>query len=690
MQAYLLELENVRFTVTYSISDEVVKTHEQTKSSYGRLGFAYGGLIISKLLFHSKYPEILGNLSVSDQWLVKNDSANNFELAVDFLDLLERINQMKIMILNTFDAGKSHSLTSSGQCRLSALIPCINDSAKLFDLLSKTLKILHRSLPWDTLSGHRQRFRSVYTMLGELYEKLNTFQYLRGIVQIPRLSGDISRFMKSLHRMEETPVYEATPQQFVEEVDLAASEANDLISVDDSLHTSMAYMQQEYSDLSSKYQAALQMLQEERIFREGLQKDMLEKVEGYKNEIQVLKLNLVESERCNQENLERFEATAKAAEVATATTNQTTVDADKLEKLKAAYQKLRADHITLIREKAEMEKQLKESSEEKTSKNQEIFLEINNLLGKYSFLKSNSASNMSEIKECFLDLDANIVKYAKSAEEKDKIIAQKESDMRLLEFNCSERSLSSKEELRNTQKLIPELEEKLKHSEGELESIRNLLSAEVNQKTELQERCNHLEANLNNAEELWRSNLTYQLQLLSNRLITKTSLKSSGKKDSTPQMRTIYDPNVIPNPQNLVTNDSVNPLKIDTSIQQSNENNQHSMNGEEDLQNPSKPVKERLGRLCTVHDVLFYIMFTIMELQPYTNITENFDITDLLKTALELSVLAQNENHEKLNDSWASFLRETETKLSSINKITDWDPSDHVDKEIYDMQVNET
>ena len=183
--------------IFYLFSDEVVKTHEQTKSSYGRLGFAYAGLIISKLLFHAKYPDISGNLNLPDQWLLKNDAANNFELAIDFLDLLERINQMKIMILNTFDSGKSHSLTASGQCRLSALIPCINDSAKIFDLLSKTMKILHRSLPWDTLSGHRQRFRSVYSMLGELYEKLNTFQYLRGIVQIPRLSGDISKFISS-------------------------------------------------------------------------------------------------------------------------------------------------------------------------------------------------------------------------------------------------------------------------------------------------------------------------------------------------------------------------------------------------------------------------------------------------------------------------------------------------------------
>ena len=112
------------------------------------------------------------------------------------------------------------------------------------------MKILHRSLPWDTLSGHRQRFRSVYSMLGELYEKLNTFQYLRGIVQIPRLSGDISKFISSLHRIEEHPT---TREEYVEEVDTAGSEVNDLISVDDSLHTSMAYIQQEYSDLSSKY-----------------------------------------------------------------------------------------------------------------------------------------------------------------------------------------------------------------------------------------------------------------------------------------------------------------------------------------------------------------------------------------------------------------------------------------------------
>ena len=621
-------------------------------------------------------------MNVPDQWLVKNDAANNFELAVDFLDLLERINQMKEMILNTFDAGKSHSLTNSGQCRLSALIPCINDSAKLFDLLSKTMKILHRSLPWDTLHGHRQRFRSVYNKLGDLYEKLNTFQYLRGIVQIPRLSGDISRFMSSLHRMEDTtPSYGSTQDEFNEEVDMAGSEVNDLISVDDSLHASMAYIQQEYSDLSSKYQAVLQMLQEERMYREGLQKDMAEREEGFKDEIQVLKMNLLESERCNQENLEKFEASVAAAEAASVSSSNNSADADKLEKLKAAYQKLRSDHIILIRQKADTEKQLKDTIEEKTSKNQEMFSEVNKFLGKRDFLKTKSVSNINQMKESLQDMDENIDKFIKDVEEKDRSINQLESEKRLLEFNCGEKSLASKEELRKVQKIIPELNEKIKLSESEIESLKKSIAAELENRSELMTKCTNLETSLNETEAVWRSKLISQLQQLSKRLMITSRAKSQGNNDVVPQMTTIYDHHIIADPRSIILNRQGN---ISLSLQNNN-NNQNIMNGSSSLDSTT-----RLHSLCTIHDMLFYIMFTIMELQPYASITENLHISDLLTSACQLAVLLQNEpeNVEKLTPLWDKFLLETESKLRSINGITEWDPADEVDKEIYEMQVS--
>ena len=91
-----------------------------------------------------------------------------------------------------------------------------------------------------------------------------------------------------------------------------------------------------------------------------------------------------------------------------------------------------------------------------------------------------------------------------------------------------------------------------------------------------------------------------------------------------------------------------------------------------------------------MQDMLFYIMFTIMELQPYANITENLHIDGLLASACQLAELLQNKTEndsEKLETLWQNFLSQTEMKLNSINGITEWDPADEVDKEIYEMQV---
>ena len=95
-----------------------------------------------------------------------------------------------------------------------------------------------------------------------------------------------------------------------------------------------------------------------------------------------------------------------------------------------------------------------------------------------------------------------------------------------------------------------------------------------------------------------------------------------------------------------------------------------------------------------MQDMLFYIMFTIMELQPYANITDNLHIDDLLTSAYQLAELLQNKveddlDVEKLEPLWQNFLTQTETKLNSINGITEWDPTDEVDKEIYEMQVTQ-
>jgi len=83
-------------------------------------------------------------------------------------------------------------MTASGQCRLSAVIACTHDSSKIVDVLGKMFRTLHRHLSWDTLAGHRQRFKEIYEELRKIYLKLSTIQYLRGILQVKTELSEIN------------------------------------------------------------------------------------------------------------------------------------------------------------------------------------------------------------------------------------------------------------------------------------------------------------------------------------------------------------------------------------------------------------------------------------------------------------------------------------------------------------------
>lgn len=104
-----------------------------------------------------------------------------------FFGLHSIIQNICPLVFNSQKPGNSNSMTSSGQCRLAPLIPCIQDSSHLYDYIVKLLFKLHSSklyirviqwnciktwhlvmllmssaletgLPQDILVGHRDRF----------------------------------------------------------------------------------------------------------------------------------------------------------------------------------------------------------------------------------------------------------------------------------------------------------------------------------------------------------------------------------------------------------------------------------------------------------------------------------------------------------------------------------------------------
>ena len=316
-----------------SLIDEVCRSHAQlAKSSYGQLVGNYGRMILGKLAFHSRNQSVPGNFGMKNK-LETVEAGELFEMGVEFLDQLEATCVFMKSIFNSFELGnKSISLTAAGQCRLAALVPCTHDTSRLLELTTNLIRLLHLALPFDTLEGHRQRFQMIHKELRKLYEDMSHILFLRSMVQIPRLAEDITHFFETLKAMSSTTHHHEEPTYDM--IKHEEDEDGELVSVaDESVDASMAYIQQEYSDLSSRYQMVLQMLESEQQLR-------------------------AQQEQENVKLKEQVEALRQASDFSQVSNDNSGIVDEKLEKLKAAYQKLRTDHITVLRQKGELDKKL--------------------------------------------------------------------------------------------------------------------------------------------------------------------------------------------------------------------------------------------------------------------------------------------------------------------------------------------
>lgn len=101
-------------------------------------------------------------------------------------------------VFGSIDRSRSNSMTSSGQCRLSPLIPCIQDASKLYDFCVKILFKLHSELSPDILAGHRERFLKQFRELKSFYQNTNMMQYFRYLITIPSLP-EVRQFVLNTH-----------------------------------------------------------------------------------------------------------------------------------------------------------------------------------------------------------------------------------------------------------------------------------------------------------------------------------------------------------------------------------------------------------------------------------------------------------------------------------------------------------
>ncbi|KAK7597678.1 hypothetical protein V9T40_009903 [Parthenolecanium corni] len=321
------------------------------KEGYGKLIQQYCQLLLVKLDFHMKNPGFPGNLVLSAEELEKigeNDINNYFQMSVEMFDYMDEILTLQEAVFGSLDMSRSNSMTSSGQCRLAPLIQCIQDSSQLYDYCVRILFKLYSQLPADVLSGHRARFLKQFHQLRQFYNFSSSLQYFKNLIQIPLLPENPPNILVQAElRSYVAPVVILPP----EEPD-GPSVAGDLVDV--SSESSQNCSRSMSPDLVAQKDNLIDHLQNELVSCQTL-------ILQLKRKIILLEETLAEKEeeltkvRAEQASLlKQLEESSKLQEAANKANNMD----EKFAKLKDVYAKLREEHIQLIRQKADVDKQL--------------------------------------------------------------------------------------------------------------------------------------------------------------------------------------------------------------------------------------------------------------------------------------------------------------------------------------------
>ncbi|XP_074036386.1 huntingtin interacting protein 1 isoform X2 [Leptinotarsa decemlineata] len=346
--------------------EELGKLWGHLKEGYGKMIKVYTSLLINKLEFHKRNPRFPGHLGVTPEELESiagNDINNYFEMTVEMFDYLDHILELQDAVFGSLNMARSNSMTSAGQCRLSPLIPCIQDASKLYDYCVKIMFKLHMTLPPDTLSGHRERFLKQFSALKKFYESTNNLQYFKDLIAIPPLPenppnflimGDFRTYVTQEVVVPQEPDHEEVP---IVEGSLIDTTDEGLMENHNSSDTSINLAaHQEIINEREFLRAQCEKLRHE---VNALMAKNEEDVSKLHNKIMHLETDLATKDgELLQERQIKEDLLNQSFAVAQSQDSEQKVKNEKFDKLKDLYVKLRDEHIQKIREKADVEKKL--------------------------------------------------------------------------------------------------------------------------------------------------------------------------------------------------------------------------------------------------------------------------------------------------------------------------------------------
>lgn len=178
---------------------------------YGKLIKEYIYLLRAKLAFHRQHPEFNGTFEYEEYISLKaiNDPNEGYETISDMMILQDQIDSFQKLIFAHIP-NSSHS-----ECRISALVPLVQESYGIYKFITSMLRAMHTSIGDDeVLKPLRERYDMQHYRLTKFYYECSQLKYLTSLITIPKLPQEPPNL---LEEDEERPGLPSRPRAAKEE-----------------------------------------------------------------------------------------------------------------------------------------------------------------------------------------------------------------------------------------------------------------------------------------------------------------------------------------------------------------------------------------------------------------------------------------------------------------------------------------
>ena len=143
--------------------------------------------LLSKLKFHREHPEFNGTFEYEEYISLKsiNDPNEGYETISELMTLQDQIDSFQKLIFAHFRG------SSNNECRISALVPLVQESYGIYKFITSMLRAMHTALGDDeALSPLRGRYDAQHYRLVRFYYECSNLRYLTSLITIPKLPQD--------------------------------------------------------------------------------------------------------------------------------------------------------------------------------------------------------------------------------------------------------------------------------------------------------------------------------------------------------------------------------------------------------------------------------------------------------------------------------------------------------------------